>query len=73
MIHKSNLKFIFDPEVRRPCRRDGDHPRLRWDDLVRIFCWKLWILYHGRDWFDIVCQRRFERCEHDFVLFICNL
>ena len=54
-------------------RRAPGHPRMRWDDHVRSFCYKIWPESQGRHWFDILCNQDIVKYENEYVLFIANL
>ena len=70
ILCKFNAYPVYDPEVSTQPRRNVGHPRLRWDDHIKAFCWKRWPQHHGRHWFRILSHYRIESCEDDYILFM---
>ena len=53
---KHHFNPVFDPKDHIPPRINIRHPRFRWDDYVRSFCWKTWPQHYGRHWFAILSR-----------------
>ena len=73
IMYKFNVYLVYDLELRAQPRRNIGHPRLRWDDHIKTFCWKRWPQNHGRHWFDILSHYKSESYENEYVLFMSNL
>ena len=70
---KFNKYSTDDPECDFLPYRTPGHPRMRWDDHIHSFCYKIWPRLRGRHWFDILCHQDVASYEDEFILHIANL
>ena len=73
IICKFNAYPVYDLVVSTQPRRNVGHPRLRWDDHIKVFCWKIWLQHYERHWFDILIYYRIVIYEDSYVLFMSTL